>query len=176
MAQSYPTDNNGFEAAPISIQDDDKKKKRNDAKPLVVLNTGAGNSGIDEEPVKYATEYFAGNYRNGVQNFNECPILDAIDQRCESVDLMGGGGGRNVFERDVLLPACTLHQFCYLCVSNLMSDVRLVKWGWLLQWTEEYWIESIAEEQSSNETNSTHSLQTIPGHIANILRLSISIR
>lgn len=54
-----------------------------------------------------------------MQNFNECPMLDAIEQRCESVDLLGGGGGRNLFERDALLPACTLHQFCYLCVSNL---------------------------------------------------------
>lgn len=50
---------------------------------------------------------------------NECPILSAIDKRCQNVDLITNGGAVSEFT-DALLPACGVHQFCYLCVSILL--------------------------------------------------------
>lgn len=67
-----------------------------------------------------ASQMYVNHYRSGDGDLDECPILDAIDKRCESVDLLGGGGGRHVYEHDSLLPACTMHQFCYLCVSRIV--------------------------------------------------------
>lgn len=49
---------------------------------------------------------------------NDCPVLDAIDKRCQNVDLISGGGSIGNQFADALLPACGVHQFCYLCVSD----------------------------------------------------------
>lgn len=116
--------NNGFEESPTSTEDDKKKKKkRNDSKSLFALSD---DTNVDEYPSDPRGQYDApqrsydsNHFRNTENSLNECPILDAIDKRCESVDLLGGGGRRNIFERDSLLPACSMHQFCYLCVSKL---------------------------------------------------------
>lgn len=117
--------NNGFEESPTSTEDDKKKKKkRNDSKSLFALSDDTND---DEYPSEFPhgqydapqRNYDSNHFRNTENSLSECPILDAIDKRCESVDLLGGGGRRNIFERDSLLPACSMHQFCYLCVSKL---------------------------------------------------------
>lgn len=40
-----------------------------------------------------------------------CPILDTLEKRCRGVDVLTGDFNQN------LLPACGVHQLCYLCVS-----------------------------------------------------------
>lgn len=120
---SDASDNNSFEGAPTSTEDDKKKKKkRNDPKSLLALvDDSSDDGGGGAENYSHSrydpSQTYVNHFRSGDDNLNECPILDAIDKRCESVDLLSGGGGRNIFENDSLLPACSMHQFCYLCVS-----------------------------------------------------------
>lgn len=49
---------------------------------------------------------------------DECPILDTLEKRCRGVDVLSGDVHQN------LLPACGVHQLCYLCVSIFYSFLR----------------------------------------------------
>lgn len=44
---------------------------------------------------------------------DQCMILDNLEKRCKGVDALSGD-----LHQD-LLPACGVHQLCYLCVSKL---------------------------------------------------------
>lgn len=120
-SDSDATDGNDTPAASAADEEKKKKKKRTNPKSLIdELNDNGRSHGYD------ASQIYINHYRNGNQeDLDECPILDAIDKRCESVDLLGGGGNRHVYEHDALLPACTMHQFCYLCVSHLHFCIHL---------------------------------------------------
>lgn len=133
-------ENNGFEDPTAAISDDDKKKKKKKRNGL--------RSIIKDNPMQiYRDNFDDGSYSRGRLGLNlqkphenrfihnshgpdlddlliECPVLDAIDKRCQSVDLLSGGGATNEFT-DALLPACGVHQFCYLCVSQLVFNASL---------------------------------------------------
>lgn len=135
---------NGYQAIPCASipcdgsDDDKKKKKRDDPKPLFELpDESAGSYGEEDDSRDYGVSVkYANRIRNSDNSLGECPILDAIDKRCESVDLLGGSGGRNVFEKDLLLPACSMHQFCYLCVSKLFCEyIIYLRRAKILSWS-----------------------------------------
>lgn len=134
--------NNHFDdTASNSKNDDDernKKRKRNGGRSFLQLSdnrAGAGDSIADDIEENGGHHYGHGQGHGrghielsyghrfdhpfpGASNYfsGECPILDAIDKRCQKVDLITNSGAISEFS-DTLLPACGIHQFCYLCVS-----------------------------------------------------------
>lgn len=105
--------------------DDDKKKKKKKRNGSLAFD---GDDELDESisfprrPYSLAVQKihphrFDQRERDYDDLLNECPVLDAIDKRCQNVDLISGGGSIGNRFSDALLPACGVHQFCYLCVS-----------------------------------------------------------
>lgn len=77
--------------------DDDKKKKKKKKR-----------NGIDDllEEGGAALEALS----------DQCTILDNLEKRCKGVDALSGD-----LHQD-LLPACGVHQLCYLCVSIYLKS------------------------------------------------------
>lgn len=73
--------------------DEDKKKKKK-------------RNGIDDLLEENAAAEFEAASLN-----DQCMILDNLEKRCKGVDALSGD-----LHQD-LLPACGVHQLCYLCVS-----------------------------------------------------------
>lgn len=100
-----------------------KKKKRNgslafDANDDLDESIGYPRRPYGSSVQKIHSNRFDQRERDYDDLLNECPILDAIDKRCQNVDLISGGGSIGSQFADALLPACGVHQFCYLCVST----------------------------------------------------------
>lgn len=57
---------------------------------------------------------YLGN-KNYILGTNQCPLIEAMAERCRGVDLLSG----DIHQE--LLPICGVHQICYLCVSNFFS-------------------------------------------------------
>lgn len=124
-------ESNRFDDPPLHLGngndgDDDKKKKKKKRNGSLAFDR---DDELDESfsfprrpygsPVqKIHTNRFDQREHDYDDLLNECPILDAIDKRCQNVDLISGGGSIGSQFADALLPACGVHQFCYLCVSN----------------------------------------------------------
>ena len=128
--------NNRFEEATAGGSDYDKKKKRKRNGQSSYLDLDDNTDANDEyltpagRPDRFDLEALQNPYGNRYDYsfqdvddsfMNQCPVLDAIDKRCQSVDLLSGGA--NEFNRDLLMPACGAHQFCYLCVSALLERI-----------------------------------------------------
>lgn len=90
--------------------DDDKKKKK---KRLTKRYQEVFRNDVPD----FEEELGAGHYapvsetygRNLAVDTNECPLLDALERRCRGVDVLSG----DIYQE--LLPACGVHQLCYLC-------------------------------------------------------------
>lgn len=82
--------------------DDDKKKKKKKKR-----------NGIDDllEEGGAALEALS----------DQCTILDNLEKRCKGVDALSGD-----LHQD-LLPACGVHQLCYLCVSISEKSVQQLR-------------------------------------------------
>lgn len=97
---------NQFEEPPshyVSDNDKRRKKKRN-----------GGGDAFATFP--FDGDRFASRGHLADDLLDECPVFDAIDKRCQHVDIISGGGIPSGFGA-AILPACGMHQFCYLCVS-----------------------------------------------------------
>uniref|UniRef100_A0A1A9WP42 Uncharacterized protein n=1 Tax=Glossina brevipalpis TaxID=37001 RepID=A0A1A9WP42_9MUSC len=64
---------------------------------------------------------YLGN-KNYIWGSNQCPILEAMAERCRGVDLLSGDLNQD------LLPLCGVHQICYLCsTSHLTCDYQYLE-------------------------------------------------
>lgn len=75
--------------------DDDKKKKKKKKR-----------NGLEDLLEERGVELEALN--------DQCTILDNLEKRCKGVQTLSGDLHQE------LLPACGVHQLCYLCVSNFI--------------------------------------------------------
>lgn len=113
-------EDNRFEAPP-SVDNNDKKrkKKRNGSAYLgKIIDETDDSVGFARHPFtpidpKPLPNHILLRDRYNDDLLDDCPILNAIDKRCQSVDLISGTGSY----AEILLTACGVHQFCYLCVS-----------------------------------------------------------
>lgn len=136
-------DSNRFEEPPLHLgngnsndSDDDKKKKkkkRNGSLPFDEDDDLDAAFSYPRRPYGSAAQKIRPNRfeqreRDYDDLLNECPVLNAIDKRCQNVDLISGGGGTASQFADALLPACGVHQFCYLCVSIDESPIQFSKY------------------------------------------------
>lgn len=126
-----PLHNNHFEENVSNSHDDDddaknKKRKRNGGHSFLDLNDKSEDDDVERDLGRHYGHSSINAYGNrydhpfrGANNdiMNDCPILNAIDKRCQNVDLITNGGMVSEFT-DAILPACGVHQFCYLCVST----------------------------------------------------------
>lgn len=125
---------NRFEEPPLHLgngneSDEDKKKKkkkkRNDSLRFDDDDELDEPINIPRRPYELTRQNINPNRfdqrereRDYDELLSECPVLDAIDKRCQNVELISGGGSVGNQFADALLPACGVHQFCYLCVSR----------------------------------------------------------
>ncbi|KAL9914165.1 uncharacterized protein ACN2A1_001276 isoform 1-T2 [Glossina fuscipes fuscipes] len=64
---------------------------------------------------------YLGN-KNYIWGSNQCPIIEAIAERCRGVDLLSGDLNQE------LLPLCGVHQICYLCgTSHIACDYQYLE-------------------------------------------------
>lgn len=120
---------NRFEEPPLhigegneNVSDDDKKKKKKKKRNGSLAFDGDDEFDEPRRPYglsvqKIHPNRFDQRERDYDDLLSECPVLEAIDKRCQNVDMISGGGSVGNQFSDALLPACGVHQFCYLCVS-----------------------------------------------------------
>uniref|UniRef100_A0A1A9UIY2 THD domain-containing protein n=1 Tax=Glossina austeni TaxID=7395 RepID=A0A1A9UIY2_GLOAU len=64
---------------------------------------------------------YLGN-KNYIWGSNQCPIIEAMAERCRGVDLLSGDLNQE------LLPLCGVHQICYLCgTSHIACDYQYLE-------------------------------------------------
>lgn len=134
-------DGNRFEQPPLHLgnenghEDNDKKKKKKKRNNLLPFGDDdiEDNAELDEvfsgarRPYGSLQKIHPNRFEERERErdyddlLNECPVLDAIDKRCQNVDMISNAGGANGQITDALLPACGVHQFCYLCVSKTIQ-------------------------------------------------------
>lgn len=131
---------NRFEEPPLHLgnsnenDEDKKKKKRNgslrfdddDDELDESINIRRRPYGLTRQNIN--PNRFDQRERDYDELLSECPILDAIDKRCQNVDLISGGGSVGNQFANALLPACGVHQFCYLCVSIAVYELCNFIW------------------------------------------------
>ena len=112
-ANSNTDESNDSNDAVTDYEDDaDLKKKKKKKRGGYVRYPELSNdfTAVEDfggyEPLNDA---YLGN-KNYVES-NQCPIIDAMADRCRGVDLLSGDINQE------LLPICGIHQICYLCVS-----------------------------------------------------------
>lgn len=114
---------NNFEAPPSVNEEDKRRKKKRNGPSYLGGSRVEANDAVSfarhpfAPPAKPLPNHLALRDRYSDDLLDDCPILNAIDKRCHSVDLISGSGTSNVYA-EALLPACGVHQFCYLCVST----------------------------------------------------------
>lgn len=57
--------------------------------------------------------------RSGFNNARECPVLNAMEERCRDGSVVGF--------HEQLMPVCVAHELCYLCVSKARREGGM--WG-----------------------------------------------
>lgn len=88
--------------------DDDPKKADHEAPPNEMHETDD-----EQKKKKKKRNEDAFNEISDILTYEDaCPILDTLEKRCRGVDVLTGDVHHN------LLPACGVHQLCYLCVSK----------------------------------------------------------
>lgn len=95
------------------LEDDDKKKKKKKSE----IPANDVNDFEDEIGAGHFVEPMNEGYMGGHPNMagpNHCLILESIEKRCRGVDLLSG----DIYQE--LLPICSGHQLCYICVSAIL--------------------------------------------------------